>query len=817
MEVSALSFSHVPANLAWVPLSEDVGARLWSLGLAKGSLRDPSDGSEVVCVNVLWKGDGIGRPAPKYIKRVAKPGGGYRYYYAAHAGGGVHNTAHFTEGSSFAHGGGHFHVKSVGPDGMLHVEHSQAPGQRVQMTHAELAAKLHEHHAPALESHRKGVLERFMRDIGEAAGKRKESLEKKAAKYGYEKPAAKKEAGAQSKPVLPGKTTSKPYSGGKEYNLGPIGTLDPEKAAKSKAEGKARLAAANMDKPAPARPAAQAEPDYDFSGGAPGDVKKTDPAKAKPATSKIPESRVEHEIPSTNIKRVSWDPEKPGAPKGKMRVHFDGGGVYDYEGVHHDDYRKVIDAHGSHGKAFNEHVKGLHKTTKVRDADGGALGKEAAGRQRDTRAAETKASRQASVENFEARQKRGESEAETPQRAMPKPASRNDALKIPTGEFSEGEKRFREMYGKDPRKALQDFVKRVKAGPWDESGKNALARSFQDAGIGEYLPHLEDAGYANAKRRIGEVNAEHNSKRQREESIAQRRKEITDREAEKSKALGASLNALKQHRETQAEEKKNATHTYGLTRPYGIGSAPSTNVRGEHPDFPHGTVSYPHPLTEEQQRNYGMAKMATAQQLTDMAREIASKFKESRNIGHYMADKEDRTEKIKDFVQNITDRERRNRMTHLTPDDAKRIEDEAEKHFAEMYPTKPSPAKKAIPESVSNPPAPTEPETLRPAEPTRPGPNTDHYARAASVYGLSDKHIQAIKAKSQARAKQATARGDHEGAAKIVREAVRDHVQRSTTHTPAKIAQWMSERESKHVGKSLLWILGSAAKHAPHG
>ena len=46
----------------------------------------------------------------KYIKRVPKAGGGYRYYYEVGHGGGVHNEDHFVVGASFRHGNGHFHL-----------------------------------------------------------------------------------------------------------------------------------------------------------------------------------------------------------------------------------------------------------------------------------------------------------------------------------------------------------------------------------------------------------------------------------------------------------------------------------------------------------------------------------------------------------------------------------------------------------------------------------------------------------------------------------------------------------------------------------
>lgn len=697
MQLSALTVSRVPAGLRWYELPERLGERLWSLGLTKGSLRDV-DGGEVVCVATIEKANapgltpahapagatpkpsGMGRPAPKYIKRVAKPGGGYRYYYAAHEGGGVHNAEHFTAGSSFAHEGGHFHVKGVGPDGMLDVEHSHAPGQRVQMTKDELAGKIKEHHGEALETHRKAVLERFMRDIGQAAGKRKEALEKKASKYGYEKPAAtprerdrialpngktaplseagkrgyrpeevaatraavdsaRAKAPAKSEPgerekarvALPGGGTAgvseaekHGYSAqeaadlreaaksaipdsvkanidsqaqklrrlnerlGEARNMGTrheaelwsqqkasrdalLGWFDnlknkaptpeakaeverltkdirdevsPEareyaqtgstvnareaalikeregeikraseirakadaeaasqkqakeseakkqadKAAADKAaeplswhsfsdaerkrlrpeeskrlfdlheasnrwdgverglsssdpkhdekraaidnarkqiqdefsklkaatESRARPRKAAEGKAPATKPTAKPEPDYDWSGGAPDGGEKK-PAKASlPASKKPPESRVEHALKSSNLERVSWDPDKPGSAKGTMRVHFKGGNVGEYAGVHHDDYRKVVDSPQSHGQAFNEHIKDLHPYTELRGRDTGAKRKENLAAQSAERAATKTAQRKETVRKYEEGQAKAEPEGPTP-------------------------------------------------------------------------------------------------------------------------------------------------------------------------------------------------------------------------------------------------------------------------------------------------------------------------------------------------------------------------------------------------------------------
>lgn len=948
MQLAALSLSHVPSNLAWVALPESVGERLWSLGLTKGSLRDPQDGGEVVCVSVMWKADGApsaGRPTPKYIKRVPKAGGGYRYYYAAHECGGVHNAAHFDVGSSFAHGGGHFHVKAVGPDGMLHVEHSHAPGQRVQMTHAELAQKLQEHHAPALETHRKAVLERFMRDIGQAAGKRKEALEKKAAKYGYEKPQPKVEPAAEKKPAEPEMSVADRVAAVKDLE-GMAAKIRERRASTAKnpkaakfnamadeelrglekeiADHKAEIrhargseaaaqgayktttsearvpAKKEMAAPADTKtPAKPAEDDYDFSGGAPaapGEGKKPAPASA----SKPPESRVEHDLVSSNVKHVSWDPEKPGSSKGKMRVHFDNGAVHDYEGVHHDDYRKVVDAHGSHGKAFNEHIKGLHPSTKVKDADKGTLGKKAAARQRETRQAEATASRQAAVGNYEARQKREQNpEDVTPQMAMPEPAAKKDAApaapakapaEAPKGEAKAAKEKAPTKRGKgaeapeplsketldrlglskegakrinDERNARMDRWKKMS--PEDRAAHSKAHAAVFDALKAPMSGHgatsSDYAAHADRERKLKELfsdddrltalgrklQSSHSNEHRKHVLEAAGTKDTVTAAAQKKQAYDQTKSRFdkltgrgvtvprhdaKQEAETRDLAEKLATE-------YGDNSAKESLARL---DAEHKAEMSPERKAErkaerEQWENNAKAQEADVKRLQDTLRstelgspehtkalaehlekhphkmdrkgfDVGNEVRVAKEGNGYRVTRPDFSHEDSSYHRDIESAVKEaHRQRHIAQNADHPLavtNSERGRKALESY--------KGIPESVSNPPAKSEPPTLRPAEPTRPTAQTDHYARAKDVYGLSDKHIQAIKAKSQTRAKAAAAKGDHEGAAKIVKDAVRDYVQGATKRTPEQIAKWMSDAEAKHMNKGLLWLLGSVAK-----
>lgn len=85
-------------------------------------------------------------------------------------------------------------------------------------------------------------------------------------------------------------------------------------------------------------------------------------------TNPVPQGRVEHELPSTNIRHMAWEPDKAGSDRGKVRVHFRDGSVYDYADVHHGDYDKVVNHPESHGKEFLARIHGAHPHTQVRAA-----------------------------------------------------------------------------------------------------------------------------------------------------------------------------------------------------------------------------------------------------------------------------------------------------------------------------------------------------------------------------------------------------------------------------------------------------------------
>lgn len=91
---------------------------------------------------------GIGH---KYIKRIPKSGGGYRYFYKVGHGGTVANSDHFVEGAAFQHDGGHFHIKGVDGD-KLTIEHDET-GEKKTVTKNELRGMLAKHHSSELAAH----------------------------------------------------------------------------------------------------------------------------------------------------------------------------------------------------------------------------------------------------------------------------------------------------------------------------------------------------------------------------------------------------------------------------------------------------------------------------------------------------------------------------------------------------------------------------------------------------------------------------------------------------------------------------------------
>jgi len=130
----------------------------------------------------------------RYIRRVPKAGGGYRYFYKVSGGaGGVGHESEFQVGAAFkaAHGGqeGHFHIVGKDADGTLRVKHDES-GHEAKLSPAALSTMLRSQHAEAIGSHR----DKVARDLADAKAsgaspKQVERLQGEAAKHGVPAPA----------------------------------------------------------------------------------------------------------------------------------------------------------------------------------------------------------------------------------------------------------------------------------------------------------------------------------------------------------------------------------------------------------------------------------------------------------------------------------------------------------------------------------------------------------------------------------------------------------------------------------------------------
>lgn len=126
--------------------------------------------------DVVWKGKG------KYIKRVRKPGGGYRYFYKVSEGGGIADTASMTVGTSYRFGDGFYRIGSVSGD-KLRLRHS-VTGEALDTTKREFAQMIHVEHATAISAHRATVAS-DLADVQEyGSDEQRRLLEAEARKWG---------------------------------------------------------------------------------------------------------------------------------------------------------------------------------------------------------------------------------------------------------------------------------------------------------------------------------------------------------------------------------------------------------------------------------------------------------------------------------------------------------------------------------------------------------------------------------------------------------------------------------------------------------
>ena len=125
----------------------------------------------------------------KYIRRVPKSGGGYRYFYRVSGGkGGVGHESEFEVGAAFrvkdAGKEGHFHITGKADDGTLTIKHDET-GASHTLSPSALRSMLHTEHAEAIGAH-KDKIAQDLKDAKESGATPKQvaRLEAEADKYG---------------------------------------------------------------------------------------------------------------------------------------------------------------------------------------------------------------------------------------------------------------------------------------------------------------------------------------------------------------------------------------------------------------------------------------------------------------------------------------------------------------------------------------------------------------------------------------------------------------------------------------------------------
>ena len=168
----------------------------------------------------------------RYIRRVPKAGGGYRYFYKVSGGGGLGHEDEMKVGAKFriAHGGKEGHFEIVGKDdkGNLRIKHDES-GHESTLSPAALRGMLRAEHAQSLKTHR----EKLAADIKAADDpKAKVRLLAEAGKYEHTRDLA--EPGKSE----PAKETAAPKADGG------MNAAQPAAAAKHREESLRHAAAA---------------------------------------------------------------------------------------------------------------------------------------------------------------------------------------------------------------------------------------------------------------------------------------------------------------------------------------------------------------------------------------------------------------------------------------------------------------------------------------------------------------------------------------------------------------------------------------------
>ena len=121
--------------------------------------------------------------AHKYIRRVPKPGGGFRYYYNVAGGRGIAHDDELVEGAKFRHEGGHIEVLATHGN-RVRIRHDEHSGELV-VDREELRRKLHEYHAESIEQHKEQVRGSLEATREHGSERQKARAQTWAGRYGY--------------------------------------------------------------------------------------------------------------------------------------------------------------------------------------------------------------------------------------------------------------------------------------------------------------------------------------------------------------------------------------------------------------------------------------------------------------------------------------------------------------------------------------------------------------------------------------------------------------------------------------------------------
>lgn len=273
--------------------------------------------------------------------------------------------------------------------------------------------------------------------------------------------------------------------------------------------------------------------------------------------------------------------------------------------------------------------------------------------------------------------------------------------------------------------------------------------------------------------------------------------------------------AAKQARKEQVNERKEsnsrpgATHTYGARRPIEYGSAPEGHVsRGKHDDFPHGTVSYDTELSDAERERYGLLKIPSEHDKHALAARVVDLAKDSKALPALHA--RGGSERVHNWLEakaaNIIEGSGIHaksaeiaKLANEKLNERKAAPDWSEKNKSQPYDLSGAPGAGEKVRSGS------ETETSHPS-------HAERIETASSIYKLSGKEAERVKAHPYAqKAAEHAQAGDHDKAKGMVRAAVKDVLARSPERnmSPSSAERHMKESEArngnatKRMGKAL--------------